>query len=88
MAKWIEFRQCAGCNYDLITGEGERACSLHDCAYLPAELNVFCPYCLFDYATMEGNPPCDAPLTCEHGVEARANLANVEAWKRHHAVKA
>ena len=84
--KWIEFRTCEGCGYDLATGEGERGCALHDCAYIPDELNVFCPNCLFDFATMEGNPPCDDPLTCEHGEEARSHVPNLQEWHRHHAV--
>lgn len=82
IARWMEFRVCQGCGYDLATGEGERGCALHDCAYMPEELNVFCPNCLFDFVTMEGNPPCADPLTCEHGEEARSHVSNVEAWRR------
>ncbi len=79
MARWIEFRKCPGCGLDFGTGEGQRACAWGDCPYLPEELNVFCDYCRFDFYTMEGNPPCDDPLTCEH---APAPLAHVENYRR------
>ncbi|HYU57799.1 MAG TPA: hypothetical protein VEO00_07100 [Actinomycetota bacterium] len=51
-----------------------------DCPYLPEELNVFCDWCRFDFATMEGNSPCDDPLTCEHGVVPRAHVENYHRW--------
>lgn len=82
MPVWLEFQACPGCGYDLATGEGDKSCHQYDCPYLPSELDVFCPQCRFDFVTMEGNPPCDDPMTCEHGAEARANVANVEAWRR------
>ena len=81
MADWMEFRKCAGCNYDFATGEGEKACSYYDCAYVPEELKAFCPYCMYDYVTGEGNPPCGDPDHCDHGIEARANVPNVVRWK-------
>lgn len=81
MARWEDFRQCRGCGYDFATGEGERGCNYFDCPYLPSELNVFCDWCRFDFLTMEGNPPCEDPASCEHGVDARANVANVLRWK-------
>lgn len=81
MGRWEEFRQCPGCNYDFATGGGERSCSYYDCPYLPSELNVFCDDCRFDYFTMEGNPSCDDPALCEHGVDARANVENVHRWQ-------
>ena len=81
MARWERFRQCQGCGYDFATGEGEKSCSDYDCAYLPAELNVFCDYCRFDFFTMEGNPPCEDPMTCEHGEEPRSHVENARKWR-------
>ena len=84
MARWEAFTKCPGCGYDFATGEGERSCALGDCAYLPMELDVFCPDCRFNYFTGEGNPPCEHPETCDHGIEARAHVANVRAWQAAH----
>lgn len=80
MAKWEGFRKCPGCGWDLATGEGERSCSWGACPGLPAELDVLCPTCMFNLFTMEGNPPCEDPLTCPNAVEARAHVANVRRW--------
>lgn len=81
MARWENFRKCPGCAYDFATGEGEKACNYYECAYLPADLNVFCDYCRFDYYTMEGNPSCEDPMTCPHGEEPRSHLQNVRKWR-------
>jgi hypothetical protein len=80
--RWKQFRPCPQCNYNFGTGEGERGCSWGECPYLPEELNVFCDYCRFDFLTMEGNPPCPDPVTCEHGVEPRSHVENVREWMR------
>lgn len=80
MADWREFRRCTGCSYDFATGEGERACTYYDCAYLPEALNVWCDWCRFNFFTMEGNPPCREPLTCAHGEEPRSHVENVREW--------
>jgi len=82
MAKWEEFRKCPGCGLDLGTGEGDRACSWGDCAYLPEELNVFCDYCRFNFLTMEGNSPCADPLRCEHAAEPLAHVENFHRWTK------
>jgi len=84
MARWQGFSQCPGCGHDLLTGEGERSCSYGDCPYLPEELNVVCPDCMFNFMTMEGNPPCEDPMTCAHGEEPRTHLANLSEWARQH----
>jgi hypothetical protein len=80
MASWQDFRQCPSCGLDLITGEGERACSWGECPYLPEELNVYCESCRFNFFTMEGNSPCADPLACEHATEPLAHAANVRRW--------
>ncbi|MGZ4103633.1 MAG: hypothetical protein ACXVQY_01620 [Actinomycetota bacterium] len=64
------FRQCPGCSYDFITGEGSRSCGWYDCPYLPEELKVVCPACNYNFATREGNPHCGTdPPTCEWAIE-------------------
>ncbi|HYU58070.1 MAG TPA: hypothetical protein VEO00_08470 [Actinomycetota bacterium] len=80
MARWEQFEQCPHCGWNIATNEGERGCAWGDCPYLPEELNVFCDWCRFDFATMEGNSPCDDPLTCEHGVVPRAHVENYHRW--------
>jgi len=77
------FAKCQGCGYDFATGEGERSCSLGECAYLPEELNVFCNDCRFNFFTMEGNSPCEDPLRCEHALEPLAYVANEVGWVSH-----
>ena len=84
MARWEGFTQCPGCGYDLQTGGGTRSCSWGDCPYLPEELDVFCPDCRFNFFTMEGNPPCEDQMTCEHGADARAHVENVRTWATTH----
>jgi hypothetical protein len=80
MARWEGFQQCPGCGYDIFTGEGVRGCAWGDCPYLPDELNFLCDYCRFNFFTMEGNPPCDDPEHCEHGIEARRNVTRIREW--------
>jgi hypothetical protein len=80
MARWEGFRQCPGCGFDLRTGEGVRSCSWGDCPYLPEELDVYCPDCRFNFFTMEGNPPCEDPMTCAHGAEPRQHVGNLRTW--------
>jgi hypothetical protein len=80
MVRWLEFRQCPHCGWDLATDDGERGCSYGACPYLPEELDVFCPQCRYDFVTMEGNPPCADPATCEHGAWARAHVENYRSW--------
>lgn len=72
------WRQCPGCEYDIVTGEGERGCNWYDCPYLPEDLKVFCPHCNFNFATEEGSPRCGYPPSCKwaepgysHAVKAK-----------------
>jgi hypothetical protein len=69
---------------DLVTGEGERSCAWGDCPYLPTELDVFCPNCRFNFYTKMGNPACEDPSTCPHGVEARSHVDNLAKWIQAH----
>jgi hypothetical protein len=77
---WRRFRKCGGCGYDIASGEGERGCSWGECAYLPAELDVFCPNCRFNFLTRQGNSLCGRPGSCEHAEEARSNVVNLLEW--------
>jgi len=82
MARWEGFTNCPGCGYDLATGEGERACSWGACANLPDDLDVYCDTCRFNFFTMEGNPPCEDPSSCQHACEPLAHVENVRTWKK------
>lgn len=80
MERWLRFAKCPHCDLDLGTGEGERGCSWGECPYLPEELNVFCDTCRFDFLTMEGNAPCEDPLSCQQGEDARSHVENYKRW--------
>ena len=80
MANWMEFEKCAGCGWDIGTGEGERGCAWGECAYLPEELDVYCEQCRFNYFSLEGNPACDDPLTCQHAPVPLAHVENYRRW--------
>jgi len=41
---------------------------------------VFCDYCRFNFFTMEGNPPCEDPLSCPHATEPLAHVENTRRW--------
>jgi hypothetical protein len=66
----IAFRQCPGCMYDFLTGEGARGCNWYDCPYLPEELTVCCPVCNYNFATGEGSAPCGDPPSCVWAAES------------------
>jgi hypothetical protein len=80
MARWEDFRKCPGCGLDIATGEGERSCAWGDCPYLPEDLDVYCDTCRFNFFTEEGNPSCEDPSVCEHGVEPLQHVENVRSW--------
>src|SRR6266508_3288745 len=80
MGTWMQFEKGAGCGWDIGTGEGERSCSWGECAYLPEELDVYCEQCRFNYFSLEGNPTCDDPLTCEHASVPLAHVENYRRW--------
>jgi hypothetical protein len=80
MANWMEFEKCTRCGWDIGTGEGERGCSWGECAYLPEELDVYCERCRFNYFSLEGNPACEDPLTCEHAPVPLAHVENYRRW--------
>jgi hypothetical protein len=81
-SRWNEFRPCPQCGYDFGTDEGEMACSWVQCPYMPEELDVFCDRCRFNFYTMEGNPSCADPMTCDLSIEPIAHAANMREWRR------
>jgi len=88
MARWEQFHKCPHCGYDIATGEGERGCAWGDCPYLPAELDVFCEACRFNFYTMEGNPSCENPLECEHAAEPLSHVENYRRWAEQRGIAA
>jgi hypothetical protein len=80
MGKWEGFTKCPGCGFDISTGEGQRSCAWGECPYLPEELDVFCPYCRFNFFSMEGNSPCEDPLNCDHSKEPLEHVKNLKRW--------
>jgi len=84
MPRWEGFVQCPGCGLDFATGDGTRSCAWGACPYLPEELNVYCDTCNFNFFTMEGNPSCDDPLSCEHAAEPLAHIENLRRWRTTH----
>ncbi|HEX9695219.1 MAG TPA: hypothetical protein VGB64_02775 [Actinomycetota bacterium] len=73
------FRQCPGCRYDFLTGDGTRSCGWLDCPYLPEELKVFCPACNYNFYTGEGDPHCERLGVCEWADEGFARVARIRA---------
>lgn len=71
------FRQCPGCHYDFVTGEGDRSCNWFDCPYLPDDLKVFCPGCNYNFVTGEGDPHCSDPPSCDWAQEGFRHAAHV-----------
>lgn len=79
--RFLSFQQCPHCEYNVVTGEGNRDCDYGDCAYLPEELDVRCPTCLYNVYTDEGTPGCGTPPTCEWArAEAPERIANMKRW--------
>lgn len=79
--KALDWQQCAVCDYDITTGEGERGCHYYACPNLPEELDVFCPRCNYDFYTGEGVPECHDPPTCAYARQvAPQHVAAVDEW--------
>lgn len=78
--RMMAFRQCPGCSYDFLTGEGTRTCNYYDCPYLPEEFKVLCPACNFNFATGEGAEHCDDPENCEWRAEGEEHARNVRRF--------
>ncbi|MEP7054646.1 MAG: hypothetical protein ABI912_05300 [Actinomycetota bacterium] len=84
----LHFEQCPSCNWDFITGEGERACHYYGCPYLPEALDVLCPSCNYDFATSEGRPECGEPPSCEFATEeAPGRVSALREWTRRRSAK-
>lgn len=81
------FRQCPGCSYDFLTGEGSRSCGWFDCPYLPEDFKVLCPACNFNYATREGDHRCDDLATCEWAIEGFKHAGQLRRAIQAHTVQ-
>ena len=75
-----EYRpRCPGCTPAKATAEGARPCSFYDCPGLPAELQVTCNLCMYDFSVHDGQPTCDHD-TCETARRLQANVETYRAW--------
>jgi hypothetical protein len=77
----LVYRQCPGCDYDLVTGVGSKSCGWYDCPYLPEELKVFCPDCNHNFATGEGAPWCGEPPNCRWAAEGYEHAQNARRFQ-------
>lgn len=76
----MDFRpRCPGCTPAQATAEGARPCSFYDCPGLPAELQVTCNLCMYDFAADEGQPTCDHS-TCTTALRLRGNVETYRKW--------
>ncbi len=71
--------RCPGCTPEKIAVPGARPCSFYDCPGLPAELEVTCDLCMYDFARDDGQLKCDH-ATCPTAVRLRANVPVYRAW--------
>ena len=77
----LAFQQCPQCALDLATGEGERGCHYYECPYLPEELDVRCPTCLYNFFTDDGNPECHDPPNCKFArLTAPERVQTLQSW--------
>lgn len=76
----LHFRPtCPGCTPAKVTESGARPCSFYDCSGLPAELEVTCSLCMYDFAADDGQIKCDH-ATCPTAVRLRSNVATYRRW--------
>jgi hypothetical protein len=52
----------------------------------PEELDVYREQCRFNYFSLEGNPACDDPMTCEHAPVPLAHVENHRRWAAAHGI--
>jgi len=71
--------QCPNCSPEVVLESGSRPCSFYDCPGLPAQLEVTCPTCVYDFYADEGTVKCDHD-TCEMALRLRANVPTYRAW--------
>jgi hypothetical protein len=77
----LRFHVCEHCSYDFRTDEGERSCQYGECAYLPDELDVWCPTCRYNFMVGDGNPACGPSPTCDFARNvAPERVRALRAW--------
>jgi hypothetical protein len=75
-----EFRPlCPGCTLGRAASIEAKPCSFYDCPGLPAELEVTCDKCMFDFVANDGQPSCDHN-ECETALRLKSNVPNYLAW--------
>ena len=79
MGNWMEFREVCRVRVGHRDRRGRAELFVgRMCA--PEELDVYCEQCRFNYFSLEGNPSCDDPLTCEHASVPLAHVENYRRW--------
>lgn len=77
-----DFRpRCPGCTPAKVADPGARPCSFYDCPGLPAELEVTCDKCIFDFVAGDGQVKCDHS-TCPTALRLKANVETYKTWVR------
>jgi len=78
----LHFRpKCPGCTPAKVTEPGAHPCSFYDCSGLPAELEVTCNLCMYDFAVDDGQVKCDHEV-CETAMRLRNNVVTYRRWHR------
>ena len=71
--------QCPGCTPASVSAAGARPCSHYDCPGLPAQLQVTCNKCMYDFAAQDGQHMCDHS-TCEDALRLKGNVDTYRTW--------
>lgn len=70
---------CPGCTPATVRLPDARPCSFYECSGLPAQLEVTCDLCMYDFASGEGAVKCDHD-TCPAARRLKGNVPIYEAW--------
>ena len=70
---------CPGCSATAALKDPARPCSSYDCPGLPADLQVTCAECMYDFAFEDGQVKCDH-ATCEEALRLESNVPTFRAW--------
>lgn len=71
--------KCPGCTPKVVTDADAKPCSSYDCPGLPAELQVTCNSCMYDFAAGDGQIKCDH-ATCEDALRLKGNVETYRRW--------
>ena len=77
-----DFRpNCPNCTPAKLVEPGARPCSFYDCSGLPAELEVTCDKCMYDFVADDGQVLCDHS-TCATALRLSGNVETYRTWVR------